>query len=369
MSATFTEFQLATQERVVTPSTNILNEAALRTYELKYMLMGKEYSQIIKGGSELTDFIQFSDNGSFQFYRPNEDLNPTHKETMKRVKVDWRYGESHMVWTEQETVLNSADKKAELKHLTTAYEQAAYTASMNGIEKALWATPIASDMEAAGGKVPYSIMAFIDELGSTYAWPGFSTVETVDPVTEDGWRNQTEKYDPALIYDDAVGVLQAFDRMIKKVSYETPETGSQYFQETHLRNKRILTNLDGSAIYVQALRRQNDRTVSPQDPSYGNPTYMGIPVSYVASLDDANLDQNALVNSGVYQPWQTGQPRYVWCDYEWVFPVFSETKFLTWGKVFNESNQPESYVKYLHSWYNVFCRSRRRLGIISPFAP
>lgn len=367
---TFSDFLKTTDEKVITPTTKILNDAVKQTYMYRSMLRGKRMGQIIKGGSSLTDRVQFEDNGSFQFYTSGQEFSPTTKQTLKTVTFNWRFAKADYSWNDEEIDLNEGDYRVQFKELKLSYEQAAYTSMINGMEDALWAVPNSDTMEANAGEAAYSIPAFFDELGSAHHWPGFTTIGGLDPEAETRWRNQTQYYDPLQLDDEDEGLLTAFDRMWLKVKFESPETASRYFEDDNLNAMKIVTNLDGHVIYKARLRAGNDRFISPSDPAYNAPTYMGVPLKYIQTLDTANLDQNALVNSSTSQPWQSGEPRYLFLNTMFLYPIFHSKRFMDKkGPMEGGVNQPFSHVVYFRSYYNLFCRSRQRLGIISPYAP
>ena len=367
---TFSDFLKTTDQKVITPTTEILNEAVRQTYMYSSMLRGKRAGQILQGGSSLTDRVQFEDNGSFMFYTSGQELNPTTKQTLRTVTFNWRFSKADYSWNDEEVDLNEGDYKVQYKELKLSYEQGAYTSMVNGMEDALWAVPNADVMEDNDGSDAYSIPAFFDELGSTFHWPGFTNIGGLDPGIETRWRNQTQRYDPLQLDDEDEGLLTAFDRMWLKVKFDAPDTASRYFEDDNLNAMKIVTNLNGHTMYKARLRAGNDRFISPQDPAYNAPTYQGVPLKYIEALNDALLDQNALANSSVSQAWQDGEPRFMFINCKYLYPIFHSKRFMSKkGPIDGGVNMPFSHAVYFRSYYNLFCRSRQRQGIISPFAP
>src|SRR5690606_8226690 len=133
---------------------------------------------------------------------------------------------AYETWNEQTVELNEGDREVQWKRLRKSIEQGAMTSMINGKEEALWAKPNASEMEADSGETAYSIMSFIDELGTDHHWPGFSTIGTIDPAIETRWRNQIVSYDQLQLDDEDVGLLQAFDDMMERIKFVPPETSS-----------------------------------------------------------------------------------------------------------------------------------------------
>ncbi len=364
---TFTDFLLATQEKVITPSMDILNDAVKNSYILKTSLRGRGDDEVFQGGSRLTDRIMLEDNGSFQFYEPNQEFNPTTAQVLTKISVNWRFVKSDYSYTDEEILLNEGGTEVVFKKLKRSHEQASQTAMFNGMEDACWAFPSASSMEADAGKVAYSIPAFIDELGSTanYRWPGFTTIMTVDPAAESRWRNQISRYNSATPYDQDDGIIAAFDDQWLAVMFESPDTASEYFENDLLNKMKILSNRDGVVMFKRALRALNDRTVSPQDPSYNDPVYSGVPVKYISTLDTALLDQTAA--SSTPAAWSAGSPRYYFLNFEYLFPIYHSDRYMsTVGPIPGGPKQPFSSVVYKNTYYNWFLRSRQRQGIVTP---
>lgn len=361
---TFADFVIATDQKVITPTDDILNEAVKNTYILKSAQRGRGDDELMQGGSSLVDMIQLSDNGSFQFYEPYQELNPTAVDTLTKVSINWRFAEAHYVWSEEEIQLNEGDQEATYKKLLKSKKQACHTSMFNGMEDACWAFPSATSMEAASGKVAYSIPAFIDEIGTDYHWPGFTTIMGVDPELEDRWRNQISRYNSADPFDAENGIIPAFDDQWLKVKFESPEQASDYFANDTLNKMKIVSNRDGVKKYKQALRMLNDRTVSAQDPAYNSPVYSGVPVQYVSTLDTALLDQEAA--STTPAAWAAGAPRYMFLNFSFMYPIYHTNRYMVSTDPMNDVKQPWSYVVYKNTYYNWFCRSRQRQGIVTP---
>lgn len=362
---TFSDFLLSTDEKVITPDTKILNEAVKNTYMLKTLLRGRGDDEVVQGGSKITDRIMLEDNGSFQFYEPNQEFNPTTVQVLTKISVNWRFAKSDYSFTDEEILLNEGDTETVYKKLKKSYEQSSHTSMYNGMEDALWAFPSASSMEADAGKVSYSIPAFIDEIGTDHHWPGFTNIMTVDPANEERWRNKIARYNNADVFNATQGIIAAMDDMWLQVMFESPDTASEYFENDHLNKMKILSNRDGVRTYKQALRAANDRLVSPQDPAYNSPVYSGVPVKYIAKLDTALLDQEAA--STTPAAWAEGSPRYYFLNCNYIFPIWHSKRYMTTvGPIPGGPKQPFSHVVYKNSYFNLFLRSRQRQGIVTP---
>lgn len=363
---TFTDFLLATDEKVITPSREILNEAVKNTYIMRDANKGRDMGKVFRSGSKLTDRIMLEDNGSFMFYEPNQEFNPTIRQLLKKISVNWRFAVGNYGYNDEEIELNEGDTETQYKDLAKDYRQGCMTSIWNGMEDACWAYPSASGMEADAGKIAYSIPAFIDEIGTDFHWPGFTTVMGLDPANESRWRNKIRTYNPAAPNDATNGIVGAFDKMFLDVKFVAPDQASEYFESETMVKQKIITNLTGQVLYKQALRALNDRTVSPQDPAYNSPVYAGIPVKYISTLDDALLDQEAAV-TGTPAAWAADEPRFYWLNFNYIFPVWHSKRYMKrTGPIHGGPRQPFSHVVYYNTYYNWFCRSRQRQGIVTP---
>lgn len=364
----FTDFLKSTDEKIITPTTDILNDAVKNNYLLKEMLRGQGDDMVVSAGSRLSDRIMLEDNGSFAFYQPNDVFSPSATNVLTSISIEWRFARSFYTYTDEEIMLNEGDQLVQYKRHKKVLEQAAHTSMFNGMEDALFAYPNANSMESAGqsGKVAYSIAAFIDEIGTDHHWPGFTTIMTVDPATEPRWRNQIATYDPAAPHDEDDGIVAGMDKLWEDVRFESPDTASEYFENDALRRLKILTNTEGRLLYKRSLRILNDRTVSPQDAAYNDPTYSGVPVRKISVLDTALLDQ-ASAASGTPRVWQPGNPRYYFLNCNYIFPIFHRTAYMqTVGPIHGGIGQPFTHVVYKKNAYNLFMRSRQRQGILTP---
>ncbi|HKK94581.1 MAG TPA: phage major capsid protein [Longimicrobiales bacterium] len=360
---TFADFVAATRERKITSPEDILNDAVnQRTWMIGEMLKGQDPSLVVQGGQKISDRIKLDNSNTFQFYSPNERFNPTSVDTLTTIEANWRFAKAHYSFSEEEIELNQTGSLEQFVNLRTKYEQDAYTDIYNGMEDALWAVPSSSAMEASGGLRPYSIPAFVTEDTTDYHPSGFTTIMGVDPASSTRWRNQVETYLPSALDDQDNGIIAAFDSMFLSVKFESPDTASQYFENDRLRRMKILTNKDGFNIYQRLLRAGNDRyAVSPQDPAYMNPVFNGIPVKYISALDTAALYSGSAA--------ATGQPRYYWLNFNYMFPVFHARRYMRMkGPIEGGVEQPFSAAVYFNLYYNLFMRSRRRQGIVAPAA-
>lgn len=349
----FADFVTATNEKVVTSPKDIISDAVLRTYTIKDMLRGKSDALIVQSGSQITDRTQLVAGTQFNFYDPNEVQTPAIEDVMTKLTAQWRFCKDAWAWTDQEIMLNEGDKYIQYKSLRDSKRMACTISLYNGMEAALWATPDVNTMETSGtGGRPYSIPAFITETGAAPA--GFTVIQGVNPTTFPKWKNQVSNYAFAAIDTTLPTALEAIWR---KCKFESPDTKDSYFKETKFNKFKVYTNLDGWQNYVRLTRNANDRAVGGGTFDLGafvdSPVFGGIPVNWIEQLDSAG--------------YSTGQPRFFFCNFEYLQPVFHSERFLHETDPINGGqSQPYSWVVYKDCWYNLFCRSRYRQGIVVP---
>jgi hypothetical protein len=358
--ASFNAFVKATGIKIATDPNRIINDATKNTYMIGRMLKGRDASLSVQSGQKIRQNVQLSNSGTAVFYHPNEALDIQNVDNLTSIEVDWRFLADHYSYTEEEITLNSGDPQTFYTNLLKAKRQACETSIFNKMEDALWAAPSNSSMELSSGKLPYSIPTFITSDG--LAPSGFTTLETVNPSTESGWRNQVESYDPSNVTDTQTGLVNAMDSMWHKVNFVAPMGGPrEYFENDQLQKMVIASNLDGVKLLQRLTRDSNDRLVPANNLGWtaGNVSYAGLPVEYVSTLNDA------LVNNGAVMT--AGQPFFYYVNLMYLFPIFHNIKYMSEKEPIPAlPHQPFSMVVWKNLYYNMFCASRRRLGIIVP---
>ena len=368
---TFADFLKATKVHKITSATEILNDAVKNSYMMGEMTRGMADAEIVRTGQSIKDDIQLTDTGTFQFYSPNPTFNVSDLDVLSETAQNWRFGVSYYGFNDETMDLNGEAGEDTFVNLKYSKRQAAFTDMWNGMENALWAVPVAATMEGTGASSDtppaMSIPAFVNE-GTNGLFPGFTTVEGLNPATETRWVPQQSTYDSTDVASEASGILAAFDEMWLKVNFESPDGGSSYFENDRLRKMKIISNLDGIKIYKRLLRAGNDRFVSPQDPAYQSPEYAGIPLKYISTLNTQTLEiTGGTTASGIAYP--TGKPRYFWLNLAYLFPIFHAQAYMKeMDPISGGINMPFSHAVFFRTWYNLFCRSRQRQGIVYPAA-
>lgn len=354
----FNDFVLATNERVLTPPDDIINEASKNTYLFGEMLNQYKSDTTIQGGKKITDRVQFSAGTQFGFYQPNEFFSPMLEDFLKNIEVNWRFAKNLWGWTDHEIELNVGDASGDaryiaFKRLKDSKRQACTVATYNGMEEALWATPDKSQMETATGKRPYSIRAFITEDGLG-PWSG--ELMTKDPSLEPKWRNQVSTYTASLIDTQ---LIAKFEEMFMKLQFKSPKKGEKAFRENDMRRFLIATNTEGYLKYVQLTREANDNPIAGGTKytdlgwAITSRQFGGIDVERISELDNVG--------------YAAGQPRFFFINLAMLGPIMHSRRYLYEEDPMRGGvGQPWTWVVYTDIWFNLFCRSRRRQGIVVP---
>lgn len=423
---TFNDFMAATGPTYLTSADAVINEAVKNTYAFSRLLKDKTSEATIQGGNEIRDVIMFDDSSTYDHYLPNDTFNWRNAQVLDTIKCPWRFSIDHMSWTDHEVELNSGEGagrdyvKAQYKRLKRQKEQRMWTSLLNGFEDDLWRTPFGNfaEMEGSGGKLPFSLPAFITEVpdfnnafgirGSTpLGWTSvmnLSNNHTSSTTTgEDRWTNQISYYNTAAASNaarvtvsgidnvrdhtattysaESGGLITAFDDMFLKVQFTPPSTKQEYFEKPSLQRQMILCSRLGINQYKQALRASNDTLVSYQDPAYNNPSYSGIELMYCSNLDTAAifpgtavrtastgaLDASASTTAGATETAATDAgARYYWVNGNYLTPIYHSRRYFSKHDVMKHPNQPFTYVQVVDCWWNLFCNSRQRMGIVAP---
>jgi hypothetical protein len=423
---TFNDFMNATGPTYLTSADQVINEAVKNTYAFSRLLKEKTSEATVQGGNEIRDVIMFDDASTYDHYLPNDTFSWRNANVTDTVRAPWRFSIDHMAWTDHEVELNSGNGstrdyvKAQYKRLKRIKEQRMWTSLTNGFENDLWATPFGnySEMEGNAGKLPYGLPSFISEvplLSSAFADPrggaplGWTNVMNLDPTAENRWSNQISYYDPdasdpntkltsysgienardgSTTYSAMIGgLLTAFDEMFLKLDFRTPSTRAEYFEKPSMNRQMILCSRLGINNYKQALRASNDTLVSYQDPAYNAPTYSGIELMYCSNLDTAAI--YPAIGGGAVRTAYNGAisaasttagatevsastidsgARYWWVNGNYLTPIFHSRRYFEKHEVLRHPNQPFTYVQVVDCWWNLFCNSRQRQGIVAPLA-
>lgn len=385
--STFTDFTNVTGPSVLTFDGAVVNEAQKNNYILRRFLRGKAQEDILQGGKKIQDSVMFDEDSTFQYYQPNQTFTWENPQVIDNWEIDWRFAIDHWSATDQEIELNAGPSLSrsarhhQFKRIKRIKQQRVWTSILNGIEDQLFAVPETANMEAAGGKQPYSIPAFINEDTNGLFYSGnaptgktaWTTVQGLNPTTFPKWVPQQKSYDSSAV-NNAGNIISKFDELFLDVQFVPPPTMAEYFEDAHLNAQFIACSKRGISVYRQLMRASQDTfvTTSRQDPAYARPMYSGIALEYVSNLDTQKLYYDGTSATTAYDdeiPTDTdgdAGPRFYWINANYMHPVFHTSRYMYQHPVQVHPNQPSTRIVPIECWYNLVCRSRQRQGILSP---
>ena len=417
----FNDFMQSTGPSYLKSADAVINEAVKNNYVLSRLLKEKASETTVQGGTSIKDVIVFDDSSTYQKYEPNEVFTWRNPQVTDTLTAPWRFSMDHMSWTDQEIELNDGDAKVMYKRVKRIKEMRMWTSMLNGMENDLWASAFNNygNMET-GGKEPYSLPAFITETVNTdltfgerggSAWLATQSsapnILGINPATDPRWSNQISFYNRAAaintgpttnltytghnanasIARSVYSLFGAFDDMYLKVQFKSPLTQKQYFEETNFNRQMILCSKEGMNLYKRTLRASNDVLVSAQDSAYNTPTFSGIPVEYCANMDTAAIypaiaagssvtdskagrdSQTVVANASEFALNTIDKGARFWfVNGQYITPIYHSTRYMKKHDVMRHPNQPFTWVQPVDCWWNVFCNSRQRHGIVAPIA-
>lgn len=345
----FNDWLISTNEHVLTGPTEILDEVVSQTYFFGDLMKGKGSAKVVRGGNSVTDRTQLTDTTQFSNYLPNATFDPAIEDVLDKIVVRWRYAHNMWAYTDHELELNQGDQYEQFKDIKFAKQQATKVNTFNNMDSALWtaADSATTDMESSGGTKPYSIRAFITPTG--VAPSGWTNVANINPSTKTRWKNQFSNFTIASV---DTTLLPAFDDLIHKVNFESPPSMGEYIKETKFNKFKVVCDLNSRKKYIALTRDSNDRLIVMNDPGSYNKSdgvlTAGIPVRYVKAIDAISYTN----------------PTYFFINSEYLFPVFHTKRYFYEKEPMCNANQPYTWVIHSDTWYNLFCASRQRQGII-----
>ncbi len=351
----FPDWYITTREKIQSGPREILQEVVKQTYILGTLSKGKGVAKTFRDGSRITDRLSLTNTGDAGFYQPNQTFTNTIRNNLQSIAVPWRFAHNSWSYTDEELILNGGDELTQWKDLAYAKESSCKLNTFNFMEEAIWAAHSNAEMEVSTGTQPYCLRSFITSDG--LAPSGSTTVMGLSPSTYALWRNQVSTYTAATI---ASTLIPAFDQMWLKVNFTSPGgTIAEQIKDTNPAKFFIWTNLDGLTNYVNITRESNDRLIQQNDPGKGYHTrtgtggvsFNGISVDYIKGIDAIG--------------YTTGQPPFFWVNSEYLYPIFHTDRYFKFMKPMNSVNQPYSWTVHQSTWYQLWCGSRQRQGIVT----
>jgi hypothetical protein len=388
----FTDFWTSTGPWLASGPDQLINDAAARTWTLKHFLKGKKFADVAQGGRRIEDELFLDNASTAEFYHPGATGTPTQPQVLSQTYQNWRWLRDSKAWQDEVLRLQAggATRKARFqvyKRLAKSLEMRLWTSILMKMEAQLWANPhgasTAAQMETETGNQPCSIPALITEDTTNYHPNGWSTIQGLDPATEDNWRNPVTRYnklDPLDTAGNIAGLFDAFELMWMLLTWMKPGKEDENFTESNPNKGAIFCSRSGKLFYQNLCRASNDNFMrAHNDPSYAGVNFHGAPIEDVEALETAQLylhsttsavteNDSNLTDGGAWSAtnWTRG-PRFWFVNPEHTKIIFHEEMFFDKTPPKDHVNQPWANVVWMRCCYNLFANSRKRAGgVVSP---
>lgn len=384
----FADWAEATGPLLLTGPDKFVNAAQLQNYSWSRFVRGKEFSEVVQGGSEIRDEVMLDEANTFSMYQPNDPQTPTMPQVLTRWSSPWRFAVDSYSWTEEEEALNAGSSYTEdarfqqYKSLLTKLEMRVQTSIANGMETKWWAAPQSTTMEAAAGKEPYSIPAFVNEsttglftqnLAATTN--DFTTLEQIAPTgSKTKWKNRIVGYNSSAVKPTSGdrNIINAMDDAYLQLNFRPPAGKEAYFEPNTWNSIACFTSRKGMMVMTDLLRQGQDWYTMRENPdaAFTGPTYGGMELVYVPALDAAAVYKHSTANSGLVAEGDTNAagrgPRYYLLNAKYLKTVFHKDKYFVRKPPMSPFNQPFTKTVYINSYFNNVCTARHVHAIITP---
>jgi hypothetical protein len=393
--ANFTDWAYVTPSVFISGPDKFLNEAVKLNYEmLTRSLVGRDMAEFCQGGADIREQLILDDVSSYETFNPNAEQTFGNPQGTGQIVAPWRFSKGHMSWVDQEVLLNqppgaSEDSKFSLwKKVKTAKEQIMWNGIFGGMEADFWASPHnqQANMESSSSNTPmrYSIPVFVNEDNTNFHPGGWTTIQSLDPASETRWRNKVVRYDHTDAEDsdgDANGLFDALADMRRRLKFRPPPKRKELYEAPGDVRQFIAASRHGLNLMEKLSRESNDRFALKQDPAYMHPMSGGVEMVHVAELDAAALYYDGanyvsemastLLNDGT--AWSTSDwtrgPRFYFIDMNYIKAIFHNERYFHKHKPRQPDKQINSWFMPVEIWWQLFCTSRQRLGIVGPGCP
>jgi len=378
----FADFLQAQDSSYLNTPQKMVEALSYRKSAWRRLLSGKSPRHYLQGGKSIKSFIMLDDQNSAHFYGIGDEESPSQPQTVSSWEASWRFMRASYTYDDETVKLNVAGLGRTARHkvyftFKQQLEQAMWIDQFKLMERQLWATANATEMESTtSGKQPQSFPVFNNEFDNGLCADGgyTTTVQGISRVNKAQWRPQRLSYD-----NDGTGtpsILPAMSRMFRQLGYDgLPDMA--HFSSKSTMPAVVWTQLDGVMMYEDSMRTGQDTFVytGRQDPAYPNPTIHGVPVEYASRLDTAAIyptggaggtatgaqstydDTSGDDNSG---------PRFHFFNLDDACPLFHSEMYMEKHPPQNPYRQPSRHTVYVDTYYNVVLHNARTQGTLYP---
>lgn len=382
----FSDFAVATEDTYLKDPKGFLNEASSRTTLLSMGLKGSNNRGIktLQGGENVKEqlFAEYED--TVVDWSPDDDqFDLPNPQFLQEHGIPWRFTAVPITWSDVEVELQpDTTRDGQYRRLTDLYarkRQHAMGNLMEQMDERMLLTPNYATQQNSGAKKPYSLTSSITEANSggeplTYTGGTWSSTDYqgINPTTNSWWRNQISQYSYVDGHTKAgtTGTLfEAFDDMMLKTEFQQYPMHAEATASEYGPSVNILCSRWGKRNFMSALRNSNEMlvTTSRQDPAYNTPMYAGVPVQHIERLGANDLYDN--VGSTALTTEDAANligPRFYFWNAEYLCPIFHSSRYFKMKKPGTYAGQPFRNAIWIDTWWQMFCRSKRRQGIVTP---
>lgn len=365
----------------------LINELDTQRFTFSRIKSGApSVEDMVQGGTSITDRVLLDFVSTTRRINPATKIDYTNQQTGINWSVPWAFQVSDTSWTDQELDLNNelqAKYRAQkYKDVMRQKHQVVWSDICEHQESEFWAVPDYDYMEATavpGGEPrrPQSLLCFNNEF-STGVFPSYATptIQQINTANNPKWKPQRKGY----TYDggssgDTLSIFTSMFELWQRLQFDPLPKMPEYSDKTTTPHV-IFTQLAGLTNYEHSLRVNQDYfrgRGSGQDPAYPGPTYMGLPIQWLDTLDsveayptgvaDALSTYDDTANVG---PDHWGGPRYHFYNFQYIRWVAHARHHFNPSAPIALPYHVETLGQQFTLWNNVYAKSLRRQGTLYP---
>lgn len=380
--ADFTQLADSVSETFVTDESHMINVVQDRCYTAGYLVGGKTPEEVFRATPTLRDTLYLTKKDMGRRYDPADlKMDFSNPQLGTQVSAEWSFYVNHMAWSKMEVELNapsSAGKKytkARFKELLNTKRQNLMQSMVDQMESEIWA-PAEDTLMGTDYLAPMSIPYFITEEsggvpldGTTGSALSSGDVMGLDVASYSNWDNER------LTYGDASGNTAGGGDLIGqlvlmgiKLHYKALPKEPQHGERESRPN--VVLCSDKGINYILAANREGQDMWTAREYGAGALILNGVVYENIPALNTAALytdGSSGMVAEDSASATNRG-PRYYFISKDALRPFFFKDNYFSADPAANLTavGRPNDWVKVFHTWNQLWCQDRRKLGIVSP---
>jgi hypothetical protein len=362
---------------------SLINELDTQRFTFSRIKSGAMIEDMVQGGTEITDRILRDFVSTTRWINPAEKIDYTNQQTGENWTLPWAYQVSDTSWTAQEldhnAELQGKYRAQKYKDVMRQKHQVVWSDICEFQEAATWAVPDYNLMEAAqtpagAPRQAQSLFCLNNEFANGLFPGDYTTNGTIQRLAADAkWAPQRASYNFGAGVATSLPMATAMDTMWERLKFDPLPKMPEYSDKTTTPHV-IYTQLEGLTNFKHMLRENQDYfrgAGSGQDPAYPGPTYMGLPVEWLDTLDTVAAYPTVSASSlGAYDAAGTGSagPRYHFFNFQHVRWVGHANHHFKPSAPKDLPYHVDTYGQQFTNWWNLYAKSMRRSGTLYPAA-